>query len=245
VAHAAPFTFIYTKSDFHLKIGINYLLKGMLMKKISLIILFMLLFSGVVTASSINGDYEGHPIVKIMSDGKQLETDEVPGFIYNGHTLVPISTLRQLGASVTWNENDYSVNVKIPTVTESTYSAPASSDLVKAAQFYKSIMAVNNKLAYATFVMAWGNSGDTVPKEHVDAINPDKFLENEVLKASKYGISMFDGDRLQYIVDDINDAKYYLASKDYVKASESLGNATKSMQKLQAAYDQYIDKYSK
>jgi hypothetical protein len=84
------------------------------MKKIALVLAFFLLFSGVVTASSINGDYKGNSIVKVISGGKVLESDEVPGMIYDGHTLVPISMLRQIGASVTWNAETYSVNVEMP-----------------------------------------------------------------------------------------------------------------------------------
>lgn len=73
-----------------------------------------LLFAGVVSASSINGDYKGNPIVKITSNGKALELDEVPPMIYDGHTVVPISLLRQLGASVTWDPTTYGVDVKLP-----------------------------------------------------------------------------------------------------------------------------------
>ncbi|KRE70840.1 stalk domain-containing protein [Paenibacillus sp. Soil750] len=63
----------------------------------------------------MNGDYKGNPIVLIKSSGKQLVTNEVPGQILDGNTMVPISVLRQLGASVTWDPNTYSVDVKIPT----------------------------------------------------------------------------------------------------------------------------------
>jgi hypothetical protein len=57
-------------------------------KKVLLIVLMSLLFCGVVTASGINGDYKGNPIVKVTSNGKLLETDEVPAHIIDGHTLV-------------------------------------------------------------------------------------------------------------------------------------------------------------
>lgn len=82
-------------------------------KKIIGLVAALMLVSGVVSASSINGDYKGNPIVKVTANGKQLETDEVPGVILDGHTVVPISLLRQLGASVTWNAEKYSVEVNL------------------------------------------------------------------------------------------------------------------------------------
>jgi DNA-binding protein Fis len=84
-------------------------------KKIISLVALLMMFMGVISASSINGDYKGNPIVKVMSNGKQLEVDEVPAMIYDGHTVVPISTLRQLGASVTWDAYGYSVDVRFPT----------------------------------------------------------------------------------------------------------------------------------
>lgn len=89
-------------------------------KKIILLAAALMMFMGVVSASSINGDYKGNPIVKVMSNGKQLQSDEVPAMIYDGHTVVPISLLRQIGASVEWNADTYSVNVSLPTQAIST-----------------------------------------------------------------------------------------------------------------------------
>ena len=82
-------------------------------KKIILLVAALMLFATGVSASSLNGDYKGNPIVKITSNGKDLEVDEVPPMIYDGHTVVPISLLRQIGASVTWDANTYSVDVKM------------------------------------------------------------------------------------------------------------------------------------
>lgn len=99
-----------------------------------------MLFAGIVSASSINGDYQGMPIVKILSDGKQLETDEVPAFIYEGHTVVPISTLRQLGASVTWDAYGYNVDVRLPYQQPPTTTPPTNNgDLPSAQEVAKSL----------------------------------------------------------------------------------------------------------
>ncbi len=84
-------------------------------KKIILLAAALMLIATGVSASSLNGDYKGNPIVKITSNGKALELDEVPPMIFDGHTVVPISLLRQLGASVTWDQASYSVDVKLPT----------------------------------------------------------------------------------------------------------------------------------
>lgn len=111
-------------------------------KKIIVLTAVLMLFAGVVSASSINGDYKGNPIVKVTSSGKQLETDEVPAMIYDGHTLVPISLLRQIGASVTWDQNTYNVDVKL--------NQPATSfslnDIAKEAKNHNIIMVVNSAI---------------------------------------------------------------------------------------------------
>ncbi|CAG7599984.1 hypothetical protein PAESOLCIP111_00357 [Paenibacillus solanacearum] len=82
-------------------------------KKIAAVSVALMLLSGVVSAASINGNYNGNPIVIVTSNGKALEIDEVPAQIIDGHTLVPISLLRQIGASVTWDAKTYGVDVKM------------------------------------------------------------------------------------------------------------------------------------
>lgn len=89
-------------------------------KKIILLAAALMLIATGVSASSLNGDYKGNPIVVVKSDGKALESEEVPAMIYDGHTVVPISLLRQLGASVVWNAESYSVEVSLPKETVTT-----------------------------------------------------------------------------------------------------------------------------
>lgn len=72
-----------------------------------------ILFSGVAIGESINGSFNGNPIVKVVSDGRVL-TDEVPAQVIDGKTMVPLTMLRQLGFDVTWDQSTYSVNVKQP-----------------------------------------------------------------------------------------------------------------------------------
>ncbi|GAB7057404.1 hypothetical protein JCM16163A_41530 [Paenibacillus sp. YK5] len=80
-------------------------------KKIIMLAAVLMMFAGVASGSSINGDYKGNPIVKLLSNGSTVDTGEVPAMIYDGKTMVPIAALRNLGAEVTWDANTYSVNV--------------------------------------------------------------------------------------------------------------------------------------
>jgi serine protease Do len=82
-----------------------------LKKKIIITAIMFLCFAGVVSASSLNGDYKGNPIVLVKSNGKTL-TDEVPAQIIDGKAMVPLTMLRNLGFDVTWNQNEYSVSVE-------------------------------------------------------------------------------------------------------------------------------------
>jgi hypothetical protein len=83
------------------------------MKKVIFLALIFLLCAGVVSASSINGDYHGDPIVKITSNGNELNIPDVPAIIYHGRTMVPLSLLKQLGAEVSWDQKTYTADVKL------------------------------------------------------------------------------------------------------------------------------------
>lgn len=84
------------------------------MKKFILSLLVLSVPIGVAGAATLNGDFEGNPIVQVTSDGQSLKVDELPAMIYKDHTVVPLSMLRQLGVLVTWNPTTYSVNVTMP-----------------------------------------------------------------------------------------------------------------------------------
>lgn len=84
------------------------------MKKLLLIVIMFVMFAGVITASSINGDYNGKPIVVLKSEGNELVVEDVPAMILDGRTMVPISMLRQIGLGVEWNAEEYSVDVTLP-----------------------------------------------------------------------------------------------------------------------------------
>jgi hypothetical protein len=52
------------------------------MKKIISFFLVFLCLSSIVSASSINGDFEGNPIVNVSSNGQALKTEDVPAINY-------------------------------------------------------------------------------------------------------------------------------------------------------------------
>lgn len=70
-----------------------------------------ILFGGVVTASSINGDYKGNPIVNVVVNGKTVSSD-VPAIIYDGSTLIPLrAAVESIGGQVTWDNSTYTANI--------------------------------------------------------------------------------------------------------------------------------------
>ncbi|SEC33794.1 stalk domain-containing protein [Paenibacillus sp. GP183] len=79
------------------------------------LIVTMLLFStsSIVNASSIHGEFEGNPIVTLKSNGQDLKVEDIPAINYKDRTLVPIYLLKQLGATVNWDPETYSVDVKL------------------------------------------------------------------------------------------------------------------------------------
>jgi hypothetical protein len=86
------------------------------MRKFVVTWLVLFLFAGTAYAS-INGDFEGNPVVRVYSAGKEIVAKDVPAVLLNGRTMVPIYMLRELGATVTWDQETYSVDVSLPVQT--------------------------------------------------------------------------------------------------------------------------------
>lgn len=82
-------------------------------KKFIALVFVMCFVVGTVHASSINGDFEGNPIVKIKSNGVDIQVEDTPAVIYNGRTMVPVYMLKQLGMNVSWEQETYSVDVSL------------------------------------------------------------------------------------------------------------------------------------
>ncbi len=85
------------------------------MKRIFFVtITLFLLVSSLASASSLNGVFEGNPIISVKTNGQDLKVEDVPAIIYKDRTMVPIYLLKQLGLDVAWNSNNYSVNLTLP-----------------------------------------------------------------------------------------------------------------------------------
>jgi hypothetical protein len=116
---------------------------------LSVIVMFML-FTGVVTAASINGDFQGNPIVKVKSNGQVLPIEDTPAILYNNRTMVPIYLLRQLGVEVEWIAEEYAVDLRLP-------KRDNSSDAINSLSGYSKL--INNGLltrkinAKSTFII--------------------------------------------------------------------------------------------
>lgn len=83
------------------------------MKKMILVGTLLLASAGIANASGVNGDYNGNPIVKVYYDGTEIHPEDVPAINYNGRTMVPIYYLAKLGTEAKWNQDTYSVDVKL------------------------------------------------------------------------------------------------------------------------------------
>ncbi|MFD0696222.1 stalk domain-containing protein [Paenibacillus sp. GCM10027628] len=83
------------------------------MRKIILLVAFMLVCTNIVSAAGVHGDFEGNPIVKITSNGKDVISDDVPAINYKNRTMVPIYLLSKIGATVVWKNDSYSVDVSL------------------------------------------------------------------------------------------------------------------------------------
>src|SRR5690554_4872207 len=117
------------------------------MKKISLILLMIFLLTTIANAASINGDFKGNPIVKVKSNGKDLAVENTPAVIYNDNTLVPIYMLKQLGATVTWNQKTYSVDVSMPVTQPNktiTNSVQLTKDIISLGGAGVTLVEINN-----------------------------------------------------------------------------------------------------
>lgn len=197
------------------------------MKKFILVSTMFLMFAGVVSASSINGEYKGNPIVLVKSDGKVLDADEVPGQIIDGHTMVPISMLRQLGASVTWDASTYSVNVKLP---QGSSSSLADTRLLAAkfnAKFANVYKLIENSsidiIDYTTYMSNYFNSHN---QKLPNATTDESLTKSLQLVIDTYNLS---SDKFNEIIKeypnmDFSDARSLLSSN--YNAIEDLKNGT-------------------
>ena len=109
-------------------------------KVLVLSVILTLLFSGVVVAASMYGEFEGYPIVKVKSNGMTLIEEGTPAVSWNGRVMVPIYMLRQLGADVSWDQQTQSVNVNFSATSSGSFND------INNLKFYTKVMDEYNKL---------------------------------------------------------------------------------------------------
>ncbi len=81
------------------------------MQRIAILALVLLLVGGTVAYGSVNGTYQGYPVVKVVVNGTELQPD-VPAIIMDGRTLLPVRAVAEaLGATVEWQQESYTVTV--------------------------------------------------------------------------------------------------------------------------------------
>jgi hypothetical protein len=136
------------------------------------LIVTMLLFStsSIVNASSINGDFEGNPIVTLKSNGQDLKVEDVPAINYKDRTLVPIYLLKQLGATVTWNPETYSVNVNLPITVDN--KDPKEKERLLLKETYQWLTDTDSAMwMYSVKLQQYANLND--PTNYLTAIDTD------------------------------------------------------------------------
>jgi hypothetical protein len=76
----------------------------------------LLLFSTIVWAAGVNGDYKGFPIVNVKINGETV-TSDVPAVKFFGRTVLPVRAIAEsLGAIVKWDEETATANLFKPNI---------------------------------------------------------------------------------------------------------------------------------
>lgn len=152
--------FLYSTREFSNYRNRSGITTGEKMKKklvISIIAVFMLVFS-VVSAASLYGEYDGYPILKLIDGktGKEITSEDVPPFVYNGRTLVPISLLTKIGMQVQYDAPTKKIFVTAPTTKAVNQPTTSSSDSIdldrikfisKTSDHYQKLMSLGDVIA--------------------------------------------------------------------------------------------------
>lgn len=101
--------------------------------KASILALFpLLLLSGLGLTGPMHGTYEGCPIVKVVVDGKEIQSD-VPAILFKNRTMVPIRFVSEaLGALVTWDEDNFTAEITSQSESELVAKLKTENDELKA-----------------------------------------------------------------------------------------------------------------
>lgn len=99
------------------------------MKRVSILSLILIFaFCGLVGAAGTN--WNGYPIVKVLSGGKELKTS-VPAISVKGQTFVSIPILKQLGLTVTGDAKNVKIELPKPKEPEKSISYEDMAEISK------------------------------------------------------------------------------------------------------------------
>ena len=136
-------------------------------KVLILSIILTLLFSSVVVAASMYGEFEGYPIIQIKNNGKTIIPQDVPAISFEGRTMIPIYMLRDLGLNVSWDQETQTVNVSSSSQASNTGYVFKKEEFAKLISKARQYGANNITYSYAggtsTFlVVNYNNTGDDI-----------------------------------------------------------------------------------
>ncbi|MFC6231626.1 copper amine oxidase N-terminal domain-containing protein [Paenibacillus allorhizosphaerae] len=80
------------------------------LKKVILSGVVLMMFASVVSASSINGDYNGYPIVN-LNVNRELISSDVPAINVDGTVLIPLEAVKGIFAKVDWDEETQTATI--------------------------------------------------------------------------------------------------------------------------------------
>ncbi|CAH1205291.1 hypothetical protein PAECIP111891_02720 [Paenibacillus allorhizoplanae] len=205
------------------------------MKRFILSLLVLSLPVGVAGAATLNGDFEGNPIVQVTSAGQSLKVDELPAMIYKDHTVVPLSMLRQLGVLVTWDPTTYSVNVTMPQSASANPSNPAKQELENLINVYQWLKDTDTALlTFSQQLQQYANL--TNGNEFVNQINIDyeelmKQYNESIQMALKLLETVSHSDDLKSIIKSESDAYNNVQQTKSLLVFKLTGNSVPEFEK--------------
>jgi|GEM_PF-2267231 len=93
-------------------------------KKVLFIVLASFMITGVVSAASLWGSYNGKPIIRLTVEGVPVKVSDAPAVLMDDRTMVPIYLLKEAGIEYSWDGKNQTVDIKKakPTVQTETVS---------------------------------------------------------------------------------------------------------------------------
>lgn len=198
-------------------------------RKVLYILLASFLLSGVASAASLWGNYNGNPIIRITVDGTPVNVYDVPAMLYNNRTMVPIYLLQQAGIQYTWDEQNQTVDIK--SVTAKKEDVIKLKNLFFAADLFK-------QLAFIGYM--------DLPLSNTLLIAYDDLLHggtrNAIEQAKSYLNQTKDGRNTYF--NFANERSSYLNSQGILvksKSTQIINNYNKSLKSYEEAFDYLMD----